>query len=325
MPPGYGLLISEFEFPKVFFRAEAIETALGCEGLYIKWEGSNPTGTQKDRAAYRHILKALSQGYDTVTVGTCGNYGVSVAYFSRLAGIKAVIFIPSRYSGSRIPEMLHYGANVVKVDGSYEEAVERSILAAFDEGWYDANPGGANEEVAIEAFSELSSEMYSSLGKAPNVVSVPLGNGTTLSGIYLGFLRLKASGLIDEVPKMIGATTAYGNQVAFSLRYGRDKLIDYGISSVRETEVNEPLVSIKSFDGERALEAILSTGGRIYEFTDEDLISFSKILLEMEGIPALPASASSLGALLRFLESDENVSGPCVAVVTGRNVEWKMP
>jgi len=317
-------LINEFAFPRVFFRAKSIEAAIGCEELYVKWEGCNPTGTQKDRAAHRHVLNALSQGYDTVTVGTCGNYGVSMAYFSRLAGIKAVIFVPSRYSGNRIPEILRYGATVVKVDGSYEEAVERSIIAAFEEGWYDANPGGVNGEVAIEAFSELSNEIYNSLGRAPDVVAVPVGNGTTLSGIYLGFVKLKESGLIDEIPKLLGATTASGNQIALSMRSGRGKLIEYDASTVQETEVNEPLISIRSFDGERALEAVLSTGGWIYEFTDGELVTLSNIFLELEGIPTLPASASSLGAILR-LWREESEPKLCVAVVTGRDVRRKKP
>lgn len=315
-------LISEFAFPNVFFRLKALEAKLGCGELYVKWEGSNPTGTQKDRAAYRHILKALSQGYDTVTVGTCGNYGVSVAYFSMLAGIRAVIFMPRRYSGSRIPEILHYGADLVEVEGSYEEAVERSIMAALEKGWYDANPGGVNGDLAIEAFSEISDEIYSHLGRVPDAVSVPVGNGTTLSGIYLGFVRLKERGLTDKVPVMIGATTSSGNQIALSLREGEKGLLDVEPSSVRESEINEPLVSIKSFDGDRAIEAILSTGGRIYEFTDDELVTLSNTLLELEGIPALPASASSLGALMRFSREMDG-SGPCVAVVTGRSVGWK--
>lgn len=317
---SYSALIGEFSFPNVFFRAKSLE--VGCDKLYIKWEGSNPTGTQKDRAAYRHVLKALSQGYDTVTVGTCGNYGVSLAYFSMLAGIRAVVFMPRRYSGKRVPELLHYGARLVEVDGGYEEAVERSIIAALEEGWYDANPGGINGEIAVEAFSEISSEIYSHLGRAPDAVSVPVGNGTTLSGIYLGFLRLKEEGLIDKVPAMIGATTASGNQIALSLRYEGNGLLEVEPSGVKESEVNEPLVSIRSFDGERAMEAILSTGGGIYEFSDEELVTLSKILLELEGTPALPASASSIGALMRF-SREKDGSGLCVAVVTGRGEGWR--
>ncbi len=306
-----------FRFPGTFFKANLVARILGYKGdLYIKWEGDNPTGTQKDRAGLRHAAKAYSQRYSGLTVGTCGNYGVSIAYFASMMGLKAVIFMPRRYSGSRIGEMIRLGARVIRVDGSYEDAVEASILASLEGDLYDANPGGVNGEEALRSFMDIAYEIVNSLGKSPDLVSVPVGNGTTLAGIYLGFKDLMTRGLTDRVPKMIGGTTVLGNQVALTLKRSSRELVNLSESDVRETEVNEPLVAIKSLDGGDAIKAILETKGRVYELTDEEMISLAEIL-SLERIDPLPASSSSLGAIREY--SDENAfSGTAVAIITGR-------
>ncbi len=310
--------LEEFRFPGTLFRARRIPIAQGWRRIYIKWEGNNPTGTQKDRAAYMHVRRAIEQGYDTVTVGTCGNFGASLAYFANLYGIRAVIYVPSRYTNGRVREMREYNAEVVYVDGSYEDAVERSVLDAMKYGYYDSNPGSVNGRVAIESFKAIAYEIVAALGLVPDVVSVPLGNGTTLAGIYMGFREMLDMGLSRKLPVMLGATTKLGNQIAETLRRGSEELVSLGEDEVRETEYNEPLVSIRAFDGEYALEAIRRSGGLAFEFYDDELLQLSEEL-RMEGIDPLPASSSSLGAIERYLEFGGYLEN-AVAVVTGRKL-----
>jgi threonine synthase-related protein len=84
----------------------------------------------------------VSEGVSTVTVGTCGNYGVAIAYYALLAGLRAVVFVPRSYENSRVWEMRKYGARVVFVDGTYEDAVEASSKAATPEGVVRREPRG---------------------------------------------------------------------------------------------------------------------------------------------------------------------------------------
>lgn len=307
--------LEDFLFPKTFFRARKIPLESKWERIYVKWEGGNPTGTQKDRAALMHVRRAIEQGYDTVTVGTCGNFGVALSYFANLSGLEAVIYVPSGYSNSRIWEMRKYGAKICLVDGKYEEAVERSVIDAMKYGYYDANPGSVNGEASIEAFKSLAYEIVEALGFIPDLVSVPLGNGTTLAGIYRGFLEIASSLNSRKVPVMIGATTAHGNQVAETIKRGSKELVILSEDDVRETELNEPLVSIKSFDGELALEAIMNSSGYVFEFEDEELLMLADVL-RAEGINPLPASAASLGAIEKYLKEFGGFEN-AVVVVTG--------
>ncbi len=282
--------------------------------VYAKYEGVNPTGTHKDRAAALHVQRALEGGFRVLTAGTCGNFGVSLAYYSRMVGAKAVIFVPRRYTLDRAADLRRYGAQLVLVDGSYEDAVRESVRAASENGWYDANPGSVNAHVNFEAYSAMAYEITWELGDPPTSVVVPVGNGTTLAGIYMGFERLRSLGYIERVPRMIGVTTVHGNSAVDSFLEGRDAAVP--LPEVKETRYNEPLVSMISFDGDAAIRALRESGGGALRVPDRAMLRASRLLRELEGIDALPASASVVEAL-RALDG-----GIHVLVITGR---WHLP
>lgn len=296
-------------------RGKALARFLDFDGkaLYFKWEGANPTGTHKDRAALAHVLAALERGKEVVTIGTCGNYGVALAYYARRFGLSAVIYVPKRYENSRTGEMGRMGAKVVYIDGGYEDAVEASVRAAASNGWYDANPGSINYDLSIEAYSSIAVEIVRQLGDAPYAVAVPVGNGTTLAGLSRGFLRMYKEGYATGVPRLIAATTSHANQLALIWR--GEATLDKPVK-VSETWINEPLAAAKALDAGEALEALRCTRGAIYTFNDEEMLEAALLVRALEGLPALPASASSLLALSRL--KMEGLEGPVVALVTGR-------
>jgi len=168
-------------------RARNLEREHSIRQVYLKFEGSNPTGTQKDRIAFMQCHDALRRGFDTITLATCGNYGAALALASRLAGIRCIIYVPETYHTSRIAEMEEYGAVVRRFRGTYEESVKHSIKEANRKTWYDANPGGDNTPLQLMAYAEIANEIYDVLRDAPKIVAVPVSNGTLLAGIFRGF------------------------------------------------------------------------------------------------------------------------------------------
>ena len=96
------------------FRARNVEREISLRQLFLKFEGGNPTGTQKDRIAFAQAKDALRRGFEVITVATCGNYGVAVALAASLAGLRCVIYIPVSYHSSRIQEMENLGASVIR-------------------------------------------------------------------------------------------------------------------------------------------------------------------------------------------------------------------
>ena len=100
-------------------RARNIEREIGLRQIYLKFEGGNPTGTQKDRIAFAQALDALRRGYEEITVASCGNYGTAVALAASLAGLRCLIYIPAGYYAHRVKEIAHFGAEIIRVPGDY--------------------------------------------------------------------------------------------------------------------------------------------------------------------------------------------------------------
>lgn len=305
-------------------RARRLEEIFNFSEIYLKYEGENETGTHKDRIARLQVERAAMLGYDTLTAGTCGNYGVALAYYSKMFGIRTVLFVPLSYRHARVGEMLRLGAEVVAIPSKYEEAVELSSRTAAERGWYDASPGPKNRELNYSAYAQISREIYAELGESPTAVAVPVGNGTTLAGIYHGFKMLDKEGHLNGIPVMIAASTAYGNPIVTSFLLGLGHILELSPAEVVETKLNEPLVSYKSYDGEDALQAIRETGGFAFPVTDAKMVRLSRLVKASEGLDTLPASASALEALRLFLRVEPHNS-KYVVVLTGGKPSWRRP
>ncbi len=299
-------------------RARNLEREHGARQIYLKFEGSNPTGTQKDRIAFNQCHDALRRGYETITLATCGNYGAAMALASKLAGIRCITYIPENYHTKRISDMEEHGAVVMRHPGSYEESVKYSIQEAIDHEWYDANPGGRNTPLQLISYSEIANEIYDVLRDAPKIVAVPVSNGTLLAGIYRGFVNLHKRGKTSRIPLMLAASSTHKNPIIYSFQKGLENCIDLIPEKIRETKINEPLINWHSFDGDEALYAIRQSGGLAYNISDEKMSRLSRILKEMEGLHVLPAASAGLAALLELNSEKALEPDRYVAILTGK-------
>lgn len=301
-----------------FARARTLERQYGIRQLYLKFEGNNPTGTQKDRIAFAQCLDAMRRGYETITVATCGNYGAAVAMAARLASLRAVICIPESYHTGRLGEMERSGCQVIRVPGDYEAVVAHSQNLAISNEWYDANPGGANTSLQIGAYSEIANEIYDVLRDAPKIVAAPVSNGTLLAGIHRGFVNLYKRGKTSRIPRMVAASSFRKNPIVQSYLKGCSQCEDLNESAIRETSTNEPLINWHSFDGNEALSAIQQSGGWATGVSDQKLNLYSMALRKKEGLAVLPASTAGLVGLLESEEAKSLEGDRYVAVLTGR-------
>jgi threonine synthase len=153
---AYADIIDSEVGDTAFIRARNIERETGLRQIFLKFEGGNATGTQKDRVAFAQAMDALRRRFDTITVATCGNFGVAQALAASLAGIRCVIYIPGTYRTRHIQEIEQLGAEIVRVADDYEGAVNASSARAEQEGWYNANPGGSNTMMQLTAYGGVS-------------------------------------------------------------------------------------------------------------------------------------------------------------------------
>lgn len=299
-------------------RARNIEREFGLRQIYIKFEGSTATGTQKDRIAFAQVMDALRRGYDAITVATCGNYGAAVALAASLAGLRCVIYIPEKYHTTRIKEISEYGAEIKRVPGDYENAVVISQQNADEKDYYDANAGGANTVLQLNAYGEIAREIYDDLRDAPAVVALPVSNGTTLAGVYKGFVSLYRRGKTSRVPKIIAGSSFGKNPIIQAFKKNLPQCQDLIPEKIRETAVNEPLINWRSIDGDYALYAIRNSEGWASYASDKNMLGFSRIIREKEGLNVLPASTAGLIAMLDQHHKEPLQQDRYVAVLTGR-------
>jgi threonine synthase len=210
------------------------------------------------------------------------------------------------------------GAEIIRAGEDYEASVTISQERAIRDDLYDANPGGLNTTTQLRAYGQIAYEIYDELRDAPAVVAVPVSNGTTLVGIYQGFLSLYRRGKTSRLPRIVAGSSARKNPIVRSWIRNSPVCEDLSPTEVRETKVNEPLVNWHSIDGDLALEAIRSTNGWAVNASDKKMLSISKMIREREGLNVLPASAAGLIALLERHEKDSLTGDRYVAVLTGK-------
>jgi threonine synthase len=299
-------------------RARNLERAEGLRQIYLKFEGGNPTGTQKDRIAFAQASDAMRRGYDTVAVATCGNYGVAIALACNLAGLRSIVHLPATYQTRRIKELEELGARIERVEGDYEHAVDVSKEVARKEEYYDANPGGANTTLQLLAYERIAYEIYDDLRDAPYAIAVSVSNGTTLAGIYKGFVSLYRRGKTSRLPRLVAGSSARKNPIVASFLSNLDSCLDLPPQSVRETHINEPLINWHSTDGDLALSAIRATGGWAHNASDKNMLATAGLLRSKEGLNALAASTAGLLGLLARHRKKPLPRDRYVAVLTGR-------
>ena len=299
-------------------RARNIEREVGLRQIYLKFEGGNPTGTQKDRIAFAQAMDALRRGYDDITVATCGNYGAAMALAASLAGIRCVIYLPETYHARRIKEITDLGAEIIRVPGGYEDAVYHSQQRAEEDCFYDANPGGDNIPLQLKAYGDIAFEIYDELRDAPAAVAIPVSNGTTLAGIYKGFQSLYRRGKTSRIPKLIAGSSFGKNPIIQAYVKNTPVCEDLQPNKIKETAVNEPLINWRSIDGDLALEFIRESGGFGSYVSDRNMLHYSKMIREREGMSVLPASTAGLISLIERHRKEPLPGDRYVVVLTGR-------
>lgn len=285
-------------------RAQKLERKLGVRRLYLKQEGANPSGTHKDRMALIYALDARSKGKGTVVAATCGNYGAALAHVCEKLDMKCDVYLPSEFCAPRRDELERTGAEIVVAKGLYEDAVARSISDASQKGYYNANAGGSMKELGFYAYTFIAKEIAKDLGRQPDWVSVPVGNGTCFVGVWNGFRGMSMK------PRMLGMSNNNSAIRGVVLK----TWVETPVPDIRFTEINEPLAGNVICDAEETIAAIIESNGAGVEVPDDELEEAAELVMNEEGIDVLPASAGAVWAISK-LDSRNHVF---VAVLTGR-------
>jgi threonine synthase len=218
--------------------------------------------------------------------------------------MKAYIYIPKDFAAPRRSEIESMSSVVVDVDGDYERALRRSAEDSRVNRWYSANPGGLNSELDFFGYTYIAKEIAQALGRQPDWVSVPVGNGSLIGGVWHGFRGMSMR------PRLLGVSN--NNSAVHGVALGMGKPVN--VPDLKITEINEPLSGNFLADPDEAVAAMLSSNGAGVEVQDEELVEAARTIMSDESLDVLPASAGAVWGITK-LDSRNHLF---VAVLSGR-------
>jgi threonine synthase len=272
------------------FQLPDLADRLGVAEMWIKDEGRNPTGSFKDRASSVAAVKAGQLGFQTVCCASTGNAASSLAGFSAQLGLTAFIFVPEFAPEAKVAQLLIFGATVFVVKGSYLDAYELCSEAATTLGWY--NRSAAINPYAIEGKKtgglELGEQMA---GRMPDWVSVSVGDGCTIAGIWKGLKELRRFGVIDRLPRMLGTQANGAAPLVQAWRSGEEHWASVDADTVADSiSVGQPR------NGLKALRAVRESGGVLIDATDDQILA-AEADLAGHGVFGEPAGVAGLAGI----------------------------
>lgn len=286
----------------------------GVHELLIKDDGRNPTASFKDRASALAVLKAREFGFDTITTASSGNAGAALAGICASIGMTSYIFVPATAPEAKVAQLLVYGAKVILVESSYDEAYDLCLAASKAFGWYQRSTGynpytaEGKKTAALEICEQLRWE-------PPDKVIVSVGDGNIIGGMWKGFLDFHRLGFIERLPQMIGVQAAGAAPLIDALQ--TDQLQEVNVQTVADSIcVGRPRDAI------RALKAMRDSGGFGVKVSDEEILQALGQLARQTGIFAEPAAAAAYAGFLKLvdagsLKSDERV----LIMITGNGLK----
>jgi len=327
-PGGEGTPLRSAGWTPVY-RLERLAKTLGLEHLWLKDESRNPTASFKDRASAVVVARAREIGAETIVTASTGNAGAALAGMSAAVGQKAIIFAPKSAPPAKVAQLLVYGAKVILVDGSYDDAFDLTIQAAEEFGWYCRNTGynpftaEGKKTAALEIWEWWGEEhrTWHEPGNpldhhSPLTVFVSVGDGNIISGIHKGFKDLQALGWMERVPRIIGVQAEGSAAIANAFQAGTEKIIPISANTIADSiSVDLPR------DGVRAVRAARETGGTYILVSDDEILQ-AIAALGPQGIFAEPAGATAYAGLVKAIGQGIVKAGdPVLVINTGSGLK----
>jgi threonine synthase len=275
--------------------APVLSERTGCD-VWLKLEGTNPTGSFKDRGMTVAVSAAVSEGAEAVVCASTGNTAASAAAYAARAGLRGAVIVPEgKIATGKLAQALMHGARVVALRGNFDQALE--IVRELADRHPIALVNSVNP-FRIEGQKTGAFEVCDQLGEAPDVLCVPVGNAGNVTAWWKGFReyevapRLHGYQAAGAAPLVQGAPVENPETVASAIRIGNPAR------------------------WEEAMDAFTSSRGEVRAVSDEEILAAYALLGEREGVFCEPASAASVAGLLKY-----GAEGRVVCVLTGHGLK----
>ena len=292
----------------------ALGAKFGLRNLFAKREDYNPTGCFKDRESAVVVSAALEFGHTAVHLVSSGNAALSTAAYAQKAGIACTCYVPEKTTSEKVALMKLFGATVHLVSGFYED-VYRYVVDTIDPGLQGKswNVTSGQNSYRTEGNKTIAYELWEQLQGVPDLIVVGAGNGGCLTGIWQGFLDLKALGKSNTLPKMVAVQVAGAAPLKVACELG----VDFSILSDVEDSVAEGIVAGESYCSPKAVKAITESGGCVIEVSDKEILQAMEQVIELESIVPEPTTAAVYAAIPKIFSKRSNATIVCIHGGTG--------
>ncbi len=280
---------------------------LGVRNLFFKLDSQLISGSFKDRASFEVALQAKALGEKKIALASTGNAGAAMSAVGAAMDLDIILFVPATAPINKLMQSVLYGAKVVPVKGSYDDAFKLSIEYTKLKGGINRNT--AYNPMTIEGKKSVSIELFEQMGrKVPDAIYVPVGDGCIIAGVAKGFIDLMKAGITDRMPRIICCQSEQSAAISNALNEG-----DYSEFNAT-TRADSISVGLPA-NGRMAVKYIKQSKGWAVTVSDNDILDSQLELTSMAGVLAEPAAACAYASLKKDTEHLKNELGEDATVV----------
>lgn len=301
-------IISLQEGNTPLIHAASLTKIIGLD-VYLKYDGTNPTGSFKDRGMTMAITKAKEEGAKAVMCASTGNTSASAAAYAARAGLKCIVLIPDgNIALGKLAQAMIHQATVIAIDGNFDDAL-RLVCEITDK--YPVALVNSINPYRIEGQKSGAFEVCDFLSDAPEFHAIPVGNAGNITAYWKGYNEYKRDGKATQLPKMLGFQAAGSAPIVLG------KTIEKPETLATAIRIGNPA------SWKQAEEARDNSGGLIDMVTDDEIIEAYKLLANKEGVFVEPASAASVAGILKLTEQGyfKDKKGRIVCTLTGHGLK----
>jgi threonine synthase len=288
-------------------RSSALERECGLDELWFKLESCNPTGSFKDRGMVVAVAKAMESGARAIMCASTGNTSASAAAYAAHCGLDCFVLVPGgRVAAGKMAQAMAYGSRIIEVEGNFDDALNaaRELTAKHPVALVNSvNP------FRIQGQKTAAYEICESLGEAPDILAIPVGNAGNITAYWKGFGECAETGRATLHPRMFGFQAAGAAPLVIGKPVAEPETVATAI------RIGNPA----SWAG--AIGARDESQGLIEAVTDEEILEAYRLLARKEGLFVEPASAASVAGLLKHGRAGTMRGGRAVAILTGNGLK----
>ena len=289
-------------------RSRRIGPKVGCDELYFKLEGCNPTGSFKDRGMVVAVAKAVESGGERIVCASTGNTSASAAAYGAYCGLPTTVFVPKgNIARGKLAQAIAHGARILLIDGSFDDAL--NLVRRVTEKYPIVLVNSLNPH-RIQGQKTAAFEIVEELGSAPDHLFIPVGNAGNIGAYWLGFTEAFQMGWTATLPILMG----FQAEGAAPIVRGQP---------VPEPETIASAIRIGNpANWNSAIKARDESGGTIDMVSDEQIIEAYRLMAQWEGIFCEPASAAAVAGLMKLRKAGLDLKGKrVVCVITGTGLK----